>query len=62
MKAPFHSYSFKEQALSINGRISDLEKAVRAHMRRAASEGRGRGRVEEKCANQIQRMLERIRG
>jgi len=40
MKAPFHKYSFNEHALSIHGRISDLEKAVRANVRRAASEGR----------------------
>lgn len=61
MKAPFETYSFKQQALSINGRLSDLKRAIRAHVRRSVSEGRDPVAVQRKCIDQVRRMYESMR-
>jgi hypothetical protein len=61
VKAPFATYNFKQQALSINGRVADLRRAIRAHMRRAASEGRDPIAVQRKCIDQVRRMCESMR-
>ena len=61
MKAPFETYNFRQQALSINGRVADLRRAIHAHVRRAVSEGRNPIAVQRKCIDQVRRMCESIR-
>jgi len=58
----FESLTFKEQALSINAQCSVLEKAVRAHARRAAQEHRDVNATLEKCVRQVERLTARLRG
>lgn len=53
----FEELNFKEQALSINGQIATLRKAIRAHVRRAALQGRSTVAVHRKCTGQVERML-----
>lgn len=60
MKAPFHTYTFKQQALSINGRVADLRRAIAAHTRRAVSIGKSPIDTKQKCIAQVQRMLAQI--
>ena len=57
----FKSLTFKEQALSINGQCADLEKAIRAHARRAAEEHRDVSVILEKCVRQVERLTARLR-
>ncbi len=56
----FEELTFAEQAKAINIRLVVLERSVRAHLRRAASEGRSLNRVRQKCTNQVQRLLHRL--
>ena len=57
----FESLTFKEQALSINAQCSVLEKAIRAHARRAAEEHRDVKATLEKCVMQVERLTTRLR-
>lgn len=54
----FEDLTFKEQALSINAQCLVLEKAIRAHARRAAD---ARATME-KCVGQVERLSARLRG
>jgi hypothetical protein len=58
----FKDLNFKEQALSINGTIAHLEKAIRHHARagtnRAAQAER---KILEKCTKQVERLADRLR-
>jgi hypothetical protein len=56
----FEELTFAEQAKSINAEMAYLPKAVRAHLRKAQTEGRNRNVVRQKCVNQVQRLLQRL--
>ena len=52
--------NFGEQARSINAHIVQLQQSIRAHLKRAESEGRNVGRVHEKCISQLPRLLDPV--
>lgn len=54
--------TYAEQAKSINAAMVWCTKAVTAHMRTAAAEGRDAEAVRNKCMSQVERLLSRIRG
>ncbi len=56
----FEGLTFAEQAKSINAIINNLERSVRAHVRKARAEGRDPQVALQKCADQIQRLLGRL--
>jgi hypothetical protein len=56
----FNELNFGEQARSINAHIVVLQRSIVAHLKRAESEGRDMGRVRDKCANQLRRLLDRV--
>ena len=56
----FTELTFGEQARSINAHIVQLQQSIRAHLKRAESEGRDAGRVRDKCTNQLRRLLDRV--
>ncbi len=56
----FEDLTYAEQANSINAEMAYLPKAIRAHLRKAESEGRNKSTVRQKCINQVQRLLQRI--
>lgn len=60
--ATFEELTFGEQAKSINAMVSNLQRLVRAHVRRAGAEGKDRVQVLEKCRGQVHRLLDRLRG
>ena len=58
----FKQLTFKEQALSINGTIANLEKAVRYHAKfGSARTGRKEQEILTKRARQVERLLQRLR-
>lgn len=58
----FKQLTFKEQALSINGTIANLEKAIRYHARFGAThEARTEQQVRDKCTRQVERLASRLR-
>jgi hypothetical protein len=58
----FKDLTFKEQALSINGSIANLEKAMRYHARIGAEHtANGERAILEKCLGQIERLATRLR-
>ena len=56
----FEELDFAGQSRSINGTISHLERAVRAHIRRATEEGRNTQQVLRSRIEEVRRMLERL--
>lgn len=56
----FEELTFSEQAKSINAQIVVLQRAIRAHIRRAGAEGRSQMEVGNKCRSQVSRLLARI--
>lgn len=56
----FEELTFAGQAKAINVRVVGFERAVRAHMRRAARDGRNIEQVRAKCIDQIRRLLDRL--
>jgi hypothetical protein len=57
----FKSLTFKEQALSINGTIANLEKAIRFHaLYGATKKGRAERAILEKCTKQVERLADRL--
>jgi hypothetical protein len=56
----FNELNFGEQARSINAHIVVLQRSIVAHVKRAENEGRNVGRVRDKCANQLRRLLARV--
>jgi hypothetical protein len=59
----FKDLTYKEQALSINGSIANLEKAVRYHARFGSTQmGRDEQATLEKCSRQLEKLLGRLRG
>lgn len=58
----FKQLTYKEQALSINGTIATLEKAVRYHAKFGSSQtGRQEQEILMNGAKQVERLLERLR-
>jgi hypothetical protein len=57
----FKQLTYKEQALSINGTIANLERAVRYHARFGSSQmGRNEHEIIEKCSRQGEKLLRRL--
>jgi hypothetical protein len=56
----FKDLSYKEQALSINGSIANLEKAIRYHAKKGATPARLESKIRGKCIKQIQRLANRL--
>jgi len=56
----FNELNFGEQARSINAHIVVLQRSITAHLKRAEYEGRNVGRVQDKCTNQLRRLLARV--
>jgi hypothetical protein len=58
----FKDLTYKEQALSINGDIANLEKAIRYHARFGATHtARLEREIREKCIKQVERLAKRLR-
>ncbi len=58
----FKSLTFKEQALSINGTIANLEKAIRFHARFGAQHtAHAQREILDKCIRQVERLAVRLR-
>jgi hypothetical protein len=57
----FKALTFKQQALSINGGIANLEKAIRYHARTGATPLRLEKEIREKCIKQVERLAKRLR-
>jgi len=58
----FKSLSYKEQALSINGSIANLEKAIRYHARFGATRtSREERKILAKCVGQLEGLVKRLR-
>jgi hypothetical protein len=60
--ATFEELSFKEQAQSISASINSLERMINSHVRRAREENRDIEDIRERRLEQVQRMINRIRG
>jgi hypothetical protein len=58
-KDKFENYDYQSQARSINGRLSRLEKAIRANIRRAATEKR-QNPINERIKN-LEDIVARLR-
>ena len=56
----FEELTFAEQAKSIQGQIMVLQRAIRAHVRRAEEEGREPDKVRITCLGQISRLMGRL--
>ena len=56
----FEGLSYAEQAKSISAQLVVLQRAVRAHTRRAEEEGRDPEETMLKCIGQVSRMLTRL--
>jgi hypothetical protein len=56
----FKDLNYKQQALSINGSIANLGKAIRFHAAKAKSPRLER-EVREKCVKQVERLANRLR-
>ena len=59
--ATFEELTYKEQAQSITAQIQTLERAILANLRRARSEGRDASSILERRADQVQRLVRRLR-
>jgi hypothetical protein len=58
----FKDLTYKEQTLSINGSVANLEKAILYHAHfGGAHAGRNEKEVLAKCVGQIEGLLERLR-
>jgi len=58
----FKDLTYKEQALSINGSIADLKKAVRYHARFGASHtDRTEREILDKCIRQVEGLAAQLR-
>lgn len=54
----FKDLTYAEQAKSISAGMMYLRKAVEAHIRKAKSEERDTNNVQQKCVEQIRRLLQ----
>ena len=58
----FKDLTYKEQALSINGSLANLEKAIRYHARFGAGHtGRPHRDILTKCIGQVERLAARLK-
>ena len=60
--ATFEELNFKEQAQSITATINTLERMINSHIRRAREENRNVEDLLERRLEQVQRMINRMRG
>ena len=60
--ATFEELNFKEQSQSITATINTLERMINSHIRRAREEDRAVNNIRERRLDQVQRMINRIRG
>ena len=58
----FEELSYAEQAKSISAQLNVLQKAIRAHTRRAEEEGKRPEETMLTCIAQVARMLGRLSG
>jgi len=56
----FEELDFAEQTKSISAKILALGKAIKAHERRAKSEGRDSNLILLNCISQVSRLLDRL--
>ena len=56
----FEELSFSDQSKSINGQIRTIEKSIIAHVRKALLEGKDMIDVQRTCAEQLNRLRNRI--
>ena len=58
----FKHLTYKEQALSINGSLANLERAIRYHADFGAGRtGRAHSEILSKCIGQVERLADRLR-
>jgi len=57
----FEELTFQGQAKSINGNIINLEKSIKAHIRKAKINKKDILKTKEKCLKQIERMINRLK-
>lgn len=60
--ATFEELNFKEQSQSITATINTLERMINSHIRRATEEGRDVNDIRRGRLDQVQRMIDRMRG
>jgi hypothetical protein len=56
----FEELSYSNQAKSINGQLRVIEKAIRAHMRKAESVGKNGNETRNICIGQLERVIENL--
>jgi len=56
----FDELSFEDQARSISGQISVLNKAINAHLRKANEKQKDQNEILLKCIGQLARLIDRI--
>jgi predicted RNA-binding protein associated with RNAse of E/G family len=56
----FDELTLAGQAKSISAQLATLTRAVRAHVRRAARDGKDPEKTRRKCLAQVNRLAERI--
>ena len=60
--ATFEELNFKEQSHSITATINTLERMINSHLRRARQEDRDVDDIRTRRLEQVQRMINRMRG
>lgn len=60
--ATFEELNFKEQSQSITATINTLERMINSHLRRARQEDRDVDDIRTRRLEQVQRMINRMRG
>ncbi|MCK4913680.1 MAG: helix-turn-helix domain-containing protein [Planctomycetes bacterium] len=60
--ATFEELNFKEQAQSITAKINTLERMINNHIKRAKEENRNVADLLKRRLEQVQRMINRMRG
>jgi hypothetical protein len=57
----FENLSFSDQAKSLSGQIRTIEKAIRAHLRKANSESKNIIKTRSVCIGQLERLINRLK-
>jgi hypothetical protein len=57
----FENLSFSNQAKSLSGQIRTTERAILAHLRKAAFEGKDVIEIRKICIGQLERMTKRLK-
>jgi len=56
----FEDLSFQDQAKSLNGQVRTIDKAIRAHSRKAEPKGKSESEIRKNCTDQLKRLIKRL--